>query len=85
MEWVCINNTWLGEKEQLTFSVRWRRGAWHWRAVFADGSAETAHFAGDNQADQPLGYLRPEDAMRAAERWFELLMGGGATSPFVRI
>lgn len=75
MEWVCINNTFLGEAEQLSFSVRWSRGAWHWRAVYADGSTETAHFAGDNQHEQPNGYIRAEDAMRAAERWYEVLNG----------
>lgn len=75
MEWICVNNTWLFETDQLMFSVRWQRGAWHWRAVFYEGSAETAQFAGDNRKEQPGGYLSAQDAMRAAERWYAVLVG----------
>lgn len=77
MQWICINNTWVAEAEDLSFSVRWTRGAWHWRAVYFDGQTETAQFAGDNRQEQPNGYMSAEDAMRAADRWFEVLNRGG--------
>jgi hypothetical protein len=73
MEWVKFNNSWVCDIGHLSFSVRWTGGAWHWRVVYCDGPAETAQLAGDNRKEQPSGYLQAEDAMRAAERWYEIL------------
>ncbi len=76
MEWVAINNTWIAETEELCFTVRWTRGAWHWRAVYYEGKTETAQFAGDDRQEQPSGYMDADAAMRAAERWYKVLLSG---------
>jgi hypothetical protein len=80
MNWICVNNIWVAEIENMSFSIRWTSGAWHWRAVyFLAGHSETAQLAGDNRRAHPKGFLSPQDAMRAAERWFDLLNGGDRT------
>jgi len=75
VDWIRIDNMWVAESGELSFSVRWTGGSWHWRAVYCEGPTETAQFAGDNKRDQPYGFLTAQDAMRAAERWYEILMG----------
>jgi hypothetical protein len=69
LDWVRINNSWMCDAGDLSVSVRWTGGTWHWRAVSCDGSLETARLAGESRRDQPNGYIQAEDAMRAAERW----------------
>jgi hypothetical protein len=76
MEWVRINNVWFAEDNNISISVRWMKGSWHWRAVYCSGALETAQLAGDNSPDHPYGFINADDAMRAAERWHVTLTSG---------
>jgi hypothetical protein len=74
MEWIRIHDTWVADHENLSFTVRWSRGAWHWRAVYCEGTAETAQLAGDNRSEHPNGFVDAESARNAAERWLKHLL-----------
>jgi hypothetical protein len=71
MDWVRLNDVWMADSENLSFTVRWSRGAWHWRAVYCEGTMETAQFAADNRQEYPNGFVDAESARQSAERWLQ--------------
>ncbi|GAB4553727.1 MAG: hypothetical protein OHK0023_23060 [Anaerolineae bacterium] len=73
VSWILLGDQWIAEVEQVSVTVRWSRGAWHWRAVFCEGPAETAQFAGDNRQEYPNGFIDAESARQSAEKWLKRL------------
>lgn len=75
MDWIRISDTYVAEDGEYTFSVRWSRGAWHWRVFYIAGPISTANVVADNRQEHPSGFIDADSAIRAAERWYEQRKG----------